>query len=308
MYTFSIVIPCFNEEQNIEKIFIKIKKNLINYKSYRVIYVDDGSTDNSWREIVKLKIKYKNILGIKLSKNFGKENAITAGINQIEKKEKFCIIIDSDLQHPVEKIKELIKSWKNGYHVVNTHRIDNSEGILREFFSITFYFLIKKFSNINYNFKTTDFMLIDLKVVAEYKKFREKNKSFRTLINWMGFKRKSIPITINKRLHGNSKFSTQTLISFAINSLSSFSIIPLKVSGYMGLLMMIISFVSLISCLIINYLNLNYISTQTLIIILNTLMTGTILTSIGFMGIYLSKTLDNSSKRPDYIIDEITGK
>ncbi len=299
-----ILVPCYNEEQNIEKFVsevesLSIKNNLI----CDICFVDDGSTDNSWEIINKICKQKKNIKAILLSKNFGKENAIEAGLESLDYNN--YIILDADLQHPIEKIPSMIDNYENKkLEILNTHRIDNKEGYLREFFSNLFYKFLNKFSDINIITKTTDFMIISKKVRDTYIKIDEKNKTFRILINWIGFNSLSIPIEINKRVQGNSKYSFLKLTKLALNTFSSFSIFPIKIISYFGVL------VSLISISLLIFISLNYffkftiITWQTYFIITNLFFTGLSLCSIGLVGLYVSKINDNTNNRPNYIIEK----
>jgi len=299
-----IIAPCYNEEQNIEKfvndIEVLLKKNNL---ICDICLIDDGSTDNSWEIINNICKQKKNIKAILLSKNFGKENAIEAGLESLNYNN--YIILDADLQHPIEKIPSMIENFENKkLEILNTHRIDNKEGYLREFFSNLFYKFLNKFSDVNIITKTTDFMIISKKVRDTYIKINEKNKTFRILINWIGFKSLSIPIEINKRFQGNSKYSFLKLTKLALNTFSSFSIFPIKIISYFGV------FVSLLSILLLVFISLNYfikftiITWQTYFIITNLFFTGLSLCSIGLVGLYVSKINDNTNNRPNYIIEK----
>ena len=298
-----IIAPCYNEEKNIEKfinnIEILLKKNNFGCD---ICLVDDGSIDSSWKIIRKICEKKKNIKAILLSKNFGKDNAIEAGL------ETFCynnyIIIDADMQHPIEKIPEMIETYENKkLEILNTHRIDSNESLQREFFSKLFYKLLNKFSDINIVVKTTDFMIISKKVRDVYIKIHEKNKTFRILINWMGFKSISIPIKINKRFQGKSKYTFLNLAKIALSTFSSFSIFPIKVISYLGLLISLLSMVFLLNIFINYSLNFQVITWQINIIIINLFFTGLSLCSIGLVGLYVSKIHNNTNHRPKYIIE-----
>jgi len=239
----SIISPCHNEEANISN-FLKNLHTEIKDLDYEcdILLVDDGSTDNTWLNIKEEKKNYKNLKGIKLSRNFGKESAIDAGLNFLNEKNKFFIIIDADLQHPINIIKDLIKNFENKkIDVVFTYRIDEKEGETREFFSKIFYKILGRFSDINIISKTTDFMLISQKVRDEFIKINEIDKTFRVLISWLGFSSISLPIKINYRTAGASKYNYFNLFRLAINTISSYSILPIKLIGYLGVLMSLLS-------------------------------------------------------------------
>jgi dolichol-phosphate mannosyltransferase len=305
LYNFTIIAPCLNEEKNIEN-FINVTQSLFKNKyNFKILFVDDGSIDNTWNIIENLKKNFSFINAIKLSKNFGKENAIACGLNNIED-EDFIITADTDLQHPLDKIEDMIELWKKGNKIVNTYRVNITENNLREIGSKLFYLIFKKFTDLSIVAKTTDFILIDKEIVKKFNAIPEVNKQFRTLINWLGFKKINIPIKINSRKYGNSKYNLTNLFRLAINNFTSFSIFPLKLIGYLGLIMIIFSIVLIIiigfdKIFLTNILN---VKIQSVLIIIQILLTGLILSSIGFLGVYISKILNNTNNRPSYIIEK----
>ena len=306
MYNFSIVIPCLNEERNIENFVQKIDLLFQNKYNFKLLFVDDGSTDKTWYKIEDLKKKYSFINGIKLSRNFGKENALMCGLNNI-KNEDFIITIDADLQHPLDEIEKMIQLWKDGYKIINTFRTNITENNLREIGSKFFYFLIKKFTDLTNMAKTTDFILIDKEIVKKFNDIQESNKQFRILINWLGFKKINIPININTRIHGKSKYNFIKLLKLAFNNLTSFSLFPLKLIGYLGILMSILSSLIIFAAIMdkIFFSNSLNVGINSIFATIQILLTGIILCSITFLGIYISKILKNTNNRPNYIIEKI---
>lgn len=305
MYNFTFIVPCFNEEDNIEK-FVKKTKLLFQDKyNYKVLFIDDGSEDKTWTIIENLKNNFSFINGIKLSKNFGKENAICCGLNNI-KDDDFIITIDVDLQHPLEQVKKMIDLWKNGYQIVNTYRINRTESVLREIGSKFFYFFFKIFNDMTILSKATDFILIDKKVVKKFNEISEVNKQYRMLINWLGFKKCHLPIKINLRTSGQSKYKLNSLFKLAVGSITSFSSLPLKIIAFIGVTMTLTMLVILVTVLIDKFFFDNNMraSLQSLLIIIQILLTGLILTSISFLGVYIHKIINNTNGRPSYIIEK----
>lgn len=303
---FSIISPCNNEEENIEK-FISEIDNLKKKNNFdlTLLLIDDGSNDETWNKIKESKKKFNFLKAIKLSRNFGKESALDAGLNFIGENYDFHIIIDADLQHPINQIPNLIKSFQVGdFDIINTHRVDLKEGFLRELFSKIFYKVLSNFSEMKIISKTTDFMLLTNQVKKEYVNVKEINKTFRILINWLGFKKQSLPIQINLRKHGRSKYNFFNLFRLAINTISSFSILPIRLIGYFGLIMSIVSSMIIIFFIINYFLNITVFSWQTQFIILQILLSGLTMTSVGMLGIYVTKILENTNSRPNFIIEE----
>ena len=305
MYNFSIIVPCLNEEKNIE-FFIKTAETVLKNKyNFKIIFIDDGSTDKTWDVIENIKNNFSFVYGIKLSKNFGKENAISCGMSSITD-EDFMISIDADLQHPIEKISEMINLWENGYKIVNTFRINQKENNFREISSRLFYFFFKKFSDLTIVARTTDFILIDKIVVKKYNEISEFNKQYRTLINWLGFRKTDIPIIINSRINHESSYTFKKLLNLALNNFTSFSIFPLKVMGYFGLTMIIATVISIIWILADKLIlgNISNIQPQTFLILTQIFLTGIVLISISFSAIYVKKILNNTNNRQSYIIEK----
>jgi dolichol-phosphate mannosyltransferase len=305
MHNFSIIVPCLNEEKNIESFIKTVKENFDNKYNFKIIFVDDGSVDNTWNIIENSKKKFSFISGIKLSKNFGKENAISCGMSSISD-EDFMISIDADSQHPIEKIPEMINLWESGYKIVNTFRINQVENNFREISSRLFYFFFRKFSDLTIVAKTTDFILIDKIVVKEYNAIPEFNKQYRTLINWLGFKKTNIPIMINSRVNHKSNYSFKKLLNLALNNVTSFSIFPLKIMGYLGLIMILASIFSIIWILAdkLIFNNMLNVKPQTYLILTQIFLTGTVLISVSFSAIYIKKILNNTNNRQNYIIEK----
>tara|TARA_B100000131_G_scaffold317466_1_gene359539 strand:+ start:1614 stop:2549 length:936 start_codon:yes stop_codon:yes gene_type:complete len=301
-----IVVPCHNEEDNIEKLISKINISVGNYDQYKILFIDDGSKDSSWSKIDSICNQNEKILGIKLSRNFGKDSAIEAGLNYLDQINdyKFAIIIDADLQHPVEKIKDMVDEWNKEYKIVTTHKKNNVENFFRKAGSDFFYFLMTNFSDAKFITKNTDFMLLDREIIKIYNKFTEKNKSVKTFINWIGFKTSSIPIEINKRSSGTSKYNFFNLTRTAVNAITSFSLFPIKIVGYLGITMSITSLIILPIFIICSWLNILSISIQTMIIIFNIFLTGIILSAVGLLGIYISRIHQSSINRPSYLIEK----
>lgn len=306
MYNFTIVIPCLNEEKNIEQFVSSVQLLFDEEYNFKLLFIDDGSTDNTWDTIENLKKKFSFIFGIKLSRNFGKENALTCGLETI-KNEDFMVTIDADSQHPINNIKKMIALWKDGYKIVNTYRANITENNLREMGSKFFYYLIKKFTDLTIVSKTTDYILIDREVIKKFNEISESNKQFRTLINWLGFKKINIPININTRIKGKSNYNFLKLTRLALNNFTSFSLFPLKLIGYIGIFMSIFSVILIIITTVDKIFlgnNLN-IGINAIFTIIQILLTGMILISLSFLSLYISKIINNTNNRPNYIIEKI---
>ena len=303
---FYIIVPCYNEENNIDLFVKEAFKVFKDNNNYKIFFVDDGSIDSTWEKIKELNKKNNNVIGIKLSKNFGKDCAIDAGLSQLNKLSEynFAIIIDADLQHPINKIPEMINEWKNNFKIVTTFKKNNVENIIRKTGSDLFYYFMTNFSDVKFITKNTDFMLIDKDVIRIFNNLVEKNKSLKTFINWTGYKNKSLGIEIDKRHHGKSKYNFFNLIRTAVNAITSFSLFPIKIVGYLGLAMSMISILILPIVVLSTWLDFIPVSIQTMIIIFNIFLTGIILSAIGLLGIYISRIHESSMDRPSFIVED----
>ena len=238
----SIIIPVNNEEKNIPLVYGAVKTafhNITNY-SYEIIFVDDGSTDNSVNKIKKLANANENVFYLEFSRNFGKEIATSAGINNA--RGDAVIMLDADLQHPAGLIPEFIKKWEAGAEtVVGVRNKNKGEGLIKKFGSFWFYKIINLISATKIIPRSTDYRLLDKAVVREFNRFTERNRITRGLIDWLGFKRDYVYFTANQRINGNAGYSVFKLTKLALSSFISLSLFPLKFAGYLGIIIVLFS-------------------------------------------------------------------
>lgn len=305
-YKFTIIIPCKNESKNIKNIYQNISSlNLDKKYNYNLLYVDDGSSDDTWNEIKKLKKENKEkISGLKLSKNYGKDIAISAALKNLRNDVNFAIIIDCDGQHPYEYIKNFISEWENGFKAVITRRLNIAENFFRELGSTLFYKIINNFTDLRFITKSLDFMLIDEKIIAQFNSFKEKGKSLRAFISLINPKIKIINVKINKRNYGKSKFKILSLARYGFSIFTSFSIMPIKITGYLGFFSLITSLIVLFTSFILKFFFDWHITLNTIILLFNTFIFSVLLVSISFLGVYITKILENTNDRPEFIINE----
>lgn len=305
----SIIIPVYNESQNLVWHHNKIKDFLSERKElFEIIYVNDGSTDNSLNILKKLSEKHKNVRYASFSRNFGKESATTAGM-QLSKGDA-VIIIDADGQHPIEMLGSFISSWKKGNHIVIGVRInDKGEGLLKTLGSKVFYSILKLLSN-DESAKPglTDFRLIDRRVVDEYNKLTEHNRITRNLVDWLGFRRDLIEFSSNKRHAGKASYSYGKLTKLAIDGVIKHSTMPLKIIGALGMLITALSFILGLFVIFEMYLlgdpmSLQITGTALLAVFLSFLV-GILLICQGLLALYVEAVHKETQNRPLYIISE----
>jgi polyisoprenyl-phosphate glycosyltransferase len=304
----SIVVPVYNEsgviQLFIDQVDLILKK--IDYK-YEIIFIDDGSTDNTFLELENIYKSYENIRVIKFSRNFGKEAAISAGIDYSNG--DALIPIDVDMQDPPELIVDFIHQWQAGYDVVYGVREDRAlDNIGKRITSRFFYSIFNKISKTKIPYNVGDYRLIDRKVINVIKMLPERNRFMKGLFSWVGFKSIGIPYKRPERSSGKTKWNYWKLWNFSIDGITGFSTAPLKIWMYIG---GVISIVSLFyALLLIIKVTISGIDvpgyTSTLVAIL--FLGGLQLLVLGIYGEYLGRIYEESKSRPIYILDSILDK
>jgi dolichol-phosphate mannosyltransferase len=303
----SVVIPVYNEEENISQVYEKIREvsgKLANY-NWEIIFVDDGSEDKSLEILENLAKQNTSVKFIQFSRNFGKEAALSAGLDIALGDAVF--MIDADLQHPVELIPDFIEKWQNGADVVIGVRNRNQgEGLVKRYGSVLFYKIMTTIGETRITPKATDYRLLDYKVVLAFRRFTEHDRITRGLIAWLGFKRDYVYFDANKRNGGRAKYSKAKLIKLALSSIVAHSLFPLKFAGYLGVSITFV-FGSLGLLILIDKYLLNdplhwgVTGTASLAILL-IFMVGVVLCCLGLMALYIANIHCEVSNRPLYII------
>lgn len=302
MKKISIVVPCYNEEKNINNFYEEIIKTLEKVKenySYEIIFVNDGSNDETEIEVKKIRKTDKNVILISFSRNFGKEAAIYAGLNNATG--DLVALIDADLQHPPITILEMIKGINEGYDVVATKRKNRKgEPAIKSAFSKLFYKMMRMFIPIEKNVQ--DFRLMKKEVVDAILSLKEYNRFSKGIFTWVGFNIKYIEIENIERKSGKTKWSFKKLFSYAIEGITSFTTAPLKVSTLMGFCISIIAIISTIVIILQTLIYGKDVPGYASIITAILFMGGVQLISIGILSEYISKMYLEIKKRPKYII------
>lgn len=307
----SVVVPIFNEEENIASFYIKLISVLEgNGAVFEILFINDGSTDNSAQELEKLAVDNR-VKIIELSRNFGKEAALSAGIK--EASGEAAIMIDADFQHPVELIPQFIEKWQNGAEVVIGIRDKNkNQNVIKRCGSFLFYKIIKQISETEIISNETDFRLIDRAVIDAFNKLSEKNRVTRALIDWLGFKRDYIHFEANERANGRAGYSLLKLIRLAFNSFVSLSLLPLRLAGYLGLFIIItvgaFGFYVFLGKYIFQWAFAASFSGPAQLAILITFLVGVILSSLGLTALYVAHVYDEVLGRPLYIVRQNKNK
>ena len=299
----AFVIPACNEQKNIPVLMNEIHEVMEQTPyEYSITFIDDGSTDHSLTVIKKLAEQYSNVFFISLSRNFGHQNALKAGMDNANG--DCAIMMDADLQHPPQIVASMLQKWEEGYDVVYTIRKEHMElSLMKRKTSNLFYQIINNLSDIELEQGTADFRLMDKKVVAAFKGIRESELFIRGLVKWMGFSQIGIAYDAGIRKEGVSKYTIKTMIRFALQGITSFSTKPLYGAAYLGFVFSIAS-LFYIPYIVYSYYAGHTISGWASIIATITFFGGLQLMILGIIGMYLGKLFMQSKQRPHYIIKE----
>ena len=302
----SVILPSYNEEKMIAKATERMAEILQPEKiDYELLFIDDGSRDNTWAQINEAAAKDSHVVGVHFSRNFGKEAAMFAGLEQA--RGDCCVVIDCDLQHPPEKIVEMYRLWEQGYEVVEGIKEDRGEESgLHKFAANSFYGLISKATGMDMS-SSSDFKLLDRKVVDTLNSLPERNVFFRALSFWVGYKKTSVSYCVQERTEGVSKWSTKSLIKYALTNISSFSSAPLHIVTVLGFIMLAVAVVLGVVALVqkISGVALGGFTTVILLLLFSA---SVIMISLGIIGYYIARIYDEIKGRPRYIISRICGR
>ena len=303
----SIVVPVHNERENIPLIYAALQQvwATLPHYGYELIFVDDGSQDNSAEVVAGLAETNPHVKCIEFSRNFGKEMATTAGLHAATG--DAVIMLDADLQHPPAYIPHMLEAWERGAEVVVGVRSTNQgEGVVKKYGSLIFYRIMAKISATEFEQGETDFRLLDRAVIDAYKTFPEHERMTRSLVNWLGFRREKIYFEAAARAHGPAQYSIVKLIRLAVNSFLSHSLMPLRLAGYLGVTITILSglfgaFVIVEKYIMHDPLGLGF-SGPAQLAILNVFLVGIVLAILGIIGLYVGSIHTEVSSRPLYVI------
>lgn len=296
------VVPVYNEEELVLQFLSELSATLQGITTYyEIILVDDGSQDNTLQQLLSLP-ENKHFKILVLSRNFGKEIALTAGIEHSEG--QVVILLDADFQHPFSVIPSFLSEWAKGYDMVyGTRNSRASESYLKRKLAGMFYWVMKKITTIDIPNNAGDFRLMDKKIVTALKQFPERTRFMKGLYAWVGYKKMAVPFDVNERIAGKSAWGFRRLTELAITGITSFSDIPLRVWGFIGFLISSSSFfyaIYIIADTLINGTDLPGFPTLVVAIMF---FGGIQLLSIGILGEYIARIFTEVKQRPRYLIE-----
>ena len=304
----SIIIPIYNEEENISELYQRLQTVIKQLDGEaELIFVDDGSRDNSLNLIREIYDRDRNFHYISLARNFGHQIAVTAGLNYV--RGKAVVVMDADLQDPPELILPMLEKWRQGYQVVYAQRISRKkESFLKRFTAYAFYRILKRLADVNIPPDTGDFCLMDREVVDILNAMPERNRYIRGLRAWVGFRQTAIAFARDPRFAGKVKYSFAKSWALAINGIISFSRVPLKLATYLGMLSALMALLMIILVLYWRLFNLaSPLIGYTLITIALFFLGSVQLFCIGILGEYIGRIYEEVKGRPIYTVKEMRG-
>ncbi len=303
----AVVVPVYREEKSVPALYRRLEKVAAGLPQMRwsYIFVDDGSPDGSLAALKELAKNDPKVKVIGFSRNFGKEIALSAGVHAANHAHA-VVCLDADLQHPPELIPEMVEAWLQGADIVATIRVSSAkQPLLRRLGSRLFYGLMNRMSGVEMASKTTDFRLYDKKVVDVFRLVTERARLFRGIMDWMGFKKVYVKFRADARTEGKSSFSYAKLFHLAVQSLTSFSLFPLRMTGYLGVLITASSGLLLARMLFARFVTDPKMFTPlAIVVVINTLLIGIVLMSIGMVALYIGTIHTEVVNRPLYIVRE----
>jgi polyisoprenyl-phosphate glycosyltransferase len=303
----SVIVPLRDEQDNVSLLYQRIRAvlNTLALGRYEMIFIDDGSKDGTWPLIAELAAKDKQVRGLRLSRNFGQQNALTAGLDHATG--DAVVMMDGDLQHPPEVIPQLVAKWREGYDIVYTVRERNeSYGWFKNSLSGMFAMVFNKLADVQVGEGVTDFRIIGRAALDAIRGLKERRRFLRGLVHWVGFKTTAISYTAPVRVAGRTKYSLSKSISLAVVGLLSFSSRPLYWSGFLGLVSTFASFIYIVYAIYAKF-NGFIVPGWASILICVLFLGGIQLIMIGILGSYLAMVYEEVKGRPSYIVQTEAG-
>ena len=303
----SVIVPCFNEEVVIGHTHARLDAALRAITpDFEIIYVDDGSRDRTAELLHGLQQSHREVRVLRLSRNFGHQIAVSAGLDYAAG--DAVVLIDADLQDPPEVIADMVGKWREGFHVVYGQRIERSgETRFKLWTARAFYRLINRLSEVPIPLDTGDFRLMDRAVVDALKRMRERHRMLRAMTSWVGYRQVAVPYERAARLAGESKYPLRKMLAFALDGIISFSAIPLKLVTMVGLAFSALSLLGIVYAVVMRLLTDNWMPGWTLTFIAILLIGGLQFIFLGVMGEYIGRIYSEAKDRPLFLVMEELG-
>ena len=303
----SIVLPVYNEQENVRAVYesLTVEMDLLG-DPYELIFVDDGSSDGSLRVLKELCQIDSRVRALSLSRNFGHQIAISAGLEHASG--HAVVVMDADLQHPPEVVPELVARWKAGFDVVYTIRLGSDHaGPFKRFTATVFYRIVNRICDVKITPNAPDFRLMDRRVVEALLQMPERARFLRGLVTWVGFKQTAVEFVAKPRLHGSTKYPLSKMIRFSVDGITAFSSVPLRLSSYIGFFTALAGLPYAVWAVYSRLFTDNAAQGWASVIVAVLFLGGVQLIAIGILGEYLGRIYEEVKGRPLYVTREIFG-
>jgi glycosyltransferase involved in cell wall biosynthesis len=303
----TILLPAYNEEASFALITQNMNQVLTENPDYEweFLLVNDGSTDNTLQQMIRLHQEDAHYNYVDLSRNYGKEIAMMAGFDYAAG--DALIIMDADMQHPVNVIPEMLRYWEEGYDDVYAQRQGSQESWMKRKTSHWYYKLLQSMTRVPIQKDTGDFRLLDRSCIEALKRMREVERNTKGMYSWIGFRKKGIYYQQQERQEGKSKWSMMSLVNLALNGIMSYTTAPLRLASVMGLIVSLVAFIYLIYIIIVTNLYGDPVQGYPTIMVTILFLGGVQLLSLGILGEYLGKVFNEVKGRPGYFINSYNG-
>ncbi len=301
----TVVIPAFNEEDNLGPMFDRLVAALENeVDGLEIIFVDDGSSDGTWSGISDLAESDSRVRGVRFARNFGHQAAVTAGVDVA--RGRAVVLIDADLQDPPEIIPEMINKWREGFEVVYAQR-EGREGetLFKKATAALFYRLLHRVTEVDIPVDTGDFRLMGPRALEAFRALPERNRFIRGLVSWIGFPQTAVRYRREARHAGDTKYPFRKMLRFALDALTSFSFMPLRVATFLGFAASAFSFLYILVVLVLKAVGISWLGYTSLMASI-LFLGGVQLIMIGVLGEYIARIFDEVKRRPLYLVGDST--
>ncbi len=301
----TVVIPAFNEEANLRPMFDRLVAALeTEVEGLEVIFVDDGSSDGTWSGIVDLAANDGRVRGVRFARNFGHQAAVTAGVDAA--RGRAVVLIDADLQDPPEIIPEMINKWREGFEVVYGQReTREGETLFKKASAALFYRILRRVTDVDIPVDTGDFRLMGPRALKAFRALPERNRFIRGLVSWIGFPQTAVLYRREARHAGETKYPFRKMLRFALDALTSFSFLPLRLATFLGFAVSAFSFLYILVVLVLKAVGISWLGYTSLMASI-LFLGGVQLIMIGVLGEYIARIFDEVKRRPLYLVGDST--